>query len=94
MHTNDTGRKARTLFGSPEDPHDATGLSDLVLATATRVSAKLKLAKPGRRSAAETELHYLWIQLFHFALNAKGRAGFVMAHSASDARSSEQELRN
>jgi len=26
-------------------------------------------------------------------LNAKGRAGFVMANSASDARSSEQELR-
>jgi type I restriction enzyme M protein len=37
--------------------------------------------------------NYLWIQLFHSALNAKGRAGFVMANSASDARSSEQELR-
>ncbi len=35
----------------------------------------------------------LWIQLFHSALNEKGRAGFVMANSASDARSSEQELR-
>jgi len=37
--------------------------------------------------------NYLWIQLFHSALNEKGRAGFVMANSASDARSSEQELR-
>lgn len=37
--------------------------------------------------------NYLWIQLFYSALNAKGRAGFVMANSASDARSSEQELR-
>src|SRR5438552_3851605 len=37
--------------------------------------------------------NYLWIQLFHSALNAKGRAGFVMANSASDARSSEQEIR-
>jgi len=27
------------------------------------------------------------------ALNQKGRAAFVMAYSASDARSSEQELR-
>ena len=37
--------------------------------------------------------NYLWIQLFYSALNPKGRAGFVMANSASDARSSEQELR-
>ena len=37
--------------------------------------------------------NYLWIQLFHSALNDMGRAGFVMANSAADARSSEQELR-
>jgi len=37
--------------------------------------------------------NYLWIQLFYSALGAKGRAGFVMANSASDARASEQELR-
>lgn len=37
--------------------------------------------------------NYLWIQLFHAALNEKGRAGFVMANSASDARASELEIR-
>jgi len=37
--------------------------------------------------------NYLWIQLFYSALNAQGRAGFVMANSASDARGSELELR-
>ena len=37
--------------------------------------------------------NYLWIQLFYAALNEQGRAGFVMANSASDARSSEQDLR-
>jgi type I restriction enzyme M protein len=37
--------------------------------------------------------NYLWIQLFYSALNQTGRAGFVMANSASDARASEQELR-
>jgi type I restriction enzyme M protein len=37
--------------------------------------------------------NYLWIQLFYSALNDKGRAGFVMANAASDAHSSEQELR-
>lgn len=37
--------------------------------------------------------NYLWIQMFYTALNAKGRAGFVMANSASDARGSEQDIR-
>ncbi|MCP4606067.1 MAG: SAM-dependent DNA methyltransferase [Proteobacteria bacterium] len=36
--------------------------------------------------------NYLWIQLFHSALNPSGRAGFVMANSASDARSSELDI--
>jgi type I restriction enzyme M protein len=52
---------------------------------------------PGRRfrfGLPRTDnANYLWIQLFHSALNAKGRAGFVMAKSASDTRSSEQEVR-
>jgi type I restriction enzyme M protein len=54
-------------------------------------------AGPGRRfpfGLPRTDnANYLWIQLFHSALNAKGRAGFVMANSASDARSSEQDIR-
>lgn len=37
--------------------------------------------------------NYLWIQLFYSALNDEGRAGFVMANSASDARGSELEIR-
>jgi type I restriction enzyme M protein len=37
--------------------------------------------------------NYLWIQIFYSALNEHGRAGFVMANSASDARASEQDLR-
>ena len=37
--------------------------------------------------------NYIWIQLFYSSLNEKGRAGFVMANSATDARSSELELR-
>ena len=37
--------------------------------------------------------NYLWIQLFLSALNPSGRAGFVMANSAADARSSELEIR-
>ena len=37
--------------------------------------------------------NYLWIQIFYRALNDKGRAGFVMANSAGDARGSELEIR-
>ena len=37
--------------------------------------------------------NYIWIQIFYSTLNEKGRAGFVMANSASDARASELEIR-
>jgi type I restriction enzyme M protein len=37
--------------------------------------------------------NYFWIQAFYSALNENGRAGFVMANSASDARASELEIR-
>lgn len=37
--------------------------------------------------------NYLWIQIFLNSLNDKGRAGFVMANSASDAGHSEKEIR-
>jgi type I restriction enzyme M protein len=86
-----------------DDPHTATGSFDFVLANPPfNVNAvdkeRLKdMVGPGRRFAfglpRTDNANYLWIQLFHSALNAKGRAGFVMANSASDARSSEQEIR-
>ena len=37
--------------------------------------------------------NYLWIEMFWSALNEKGRAGFVMANSAADARGSEFDIR-
>jgi len=86
-----------------DDPHAATGRFDFVLANPPfNVNAvdKERLTDsvgPGRRypfGLPRTDnANYLWIQLFHSALSPKGRAGFVMANSASDARSSEQELR-
>jgi len=86
-----------------DDPHAATGKFDFVLANPPfNVNAvdkeRLKNAVgSGRRypfGLPESDnANYLWIQLFYSSLSAKGRAGFVMANSASDARSSEQELR-
>lgn len=37
--------------------------------------------------------NYLWMQIFESALNDGGRAGYVMANSANDARHSEREIR-
>lgn len=37
--------------------------------------------------------NYVWIQMFYSSLSVGGRAGFVMANSASDARGSELEIR-
>lgn len=37
--------------------------------------------------------NYLWIEDFYSALNERGRAGFVMANSAGDARGSEMDIR-
>ena len=86
-----------------DDPHEATRKFDFVLANPPfNVNAidkeRLKDAVgPKRRfpfGLPRTDNgNYIWIQLFYSALNEKGRAGFVMANSASDARSSEQDLR-
>jgi type I restriction enzyme M protein len=86
-----------------DDPHSATGQFDFVLANPPfNVNAvdkeRLKdMVGTGRRfpfGLPRTDnANYLWIQLFYSALNDTGRAGFVMANSASDARSTEQELR-
>jgi type I restriction enzyme M protein len=86
-----------------DDPHTATGQFDFVLANPpfnvdSVDKERLKdMVGAGRRfpfGLPKTDnANYLWIQLFYSSLNDKGRAGFVMANSASDARSSEQELR-
>lgn len=86
-----------------DDPHNATGGFDFVLANPPfNVNAvdkeRLKdSVGPGRRfpfGLPRTDnANYLWIQLFFSSLNQTGRAGFVMANSASDARSSEQDIR-
>ena len=86
-----------------DDPHNATGQFDFVLANPPfNVNAVDKerltdMVGAGMRfpfgMPRTDNANYLWIQLFYSSLNAKGRAGFVMANSASDARSSEQTLR-
>jgi type I restriction enzyme M protein len=86
-----------------EDLHSTVGRFDFVCANPPfnvsqvdkeRLSAEVG---PGRRypfGLPRTDnANYLWIQDFYSALNDTGRAGFVMANSASDARASEQDIR-
>ncbi len=86
-----------------DDPHDATGRFDFVLANPPfnvnavdkeRLEAEVGKSRRYPFGLPRTDnANYLWIQLFYSTLNGTGRAGFVMANSASDARSSEQEIR-
>lgn len=89
-------RESNTYY---EDPHKALGKFDFVMANPpfnvsgvdkerVKGDPRFPLGLPTTDNA-----NYLWIQLFHAALNAKGRAGFVMANSAGDARGSEMEIR-
>lgn len=87
-----------------EDPHKLVGQFDFVMANppfnqsevdrsrlvneAGVVSPRFPLGIPSTNNA-----NYLWIGMFAAALNESGRAGFVMANSASDAGGSEREMR-
>jgi len=88
-----------------EDLQDSVGRFDFVLANPPFNVSKIdkeRLAGDPRYPFGiprSDNGNYLWIQHFHSALknNAAGapggRAGFVMANSAADARASEQEIR-
>ncbi len=82
-----------------EDRHDSVGKFDFVMANPpfnVNKIDKAKLEDDPRFSLGLPKTdngNYLWIETFYSALNDKGRAGFVMANSASDARSSEMEIR-
>jgi type I restriction enzyme M protein len=93
-------REAITYY---EDLHKSTGQFDFVLANPPfNVNAvdKERLANEVGKNRRfpfglpkPDNANYLWIQLFYSALNEMGRAGFVMANSASDARGTEMEIR-
>jgi type I restriction enzyme M protein len=82
-----------------EDIHKSLGRFDFVMVNppfnVDKVS-KERIADDPRYALGMPKVdnaNYLWIQIFSSALNEHGRAGFVMANSASDARGSELEIR-
>ncbi|MGC9220359.1 MAG: N-6 DNA methylase [Solirubrobacteraceae bacterium] len=88
-------REANSYY---EDPHHSVGRFDFVMANPPFNVDKIDKAKleGDRRFPAVPRAdngNYIWIQMFATALNEQGRAGFVMANFASDARHSEAEIR-
>lgn len=85
------------------DPHDLAGKCDFVMANppfnVNKVDKNKDFVKTDKRLFNDVGLpkadngNYLWIQYFYHYLNEKGRAGFVMASSATDAGASEKLIR-
>lgn len=88
-----------------EDKHNLVGKCDFVMANppfnvdgvdkgkdAVKKDPRLVLNKTVNLPKNDNA-NYLWIQYFYNYLTPKGRAGFVMASSASDAGHSEKDIR-
>lgn len=87
-----------------EDLHDSVGKFDFTMANPPfnvdgidydRLTGdkRYPYGLPKQDGRGTDNGNYLWIQHFWSSLNAKGRAGFVMANSASDAGGREKEMR-
>jgi len=89
-------RQSNTYY---EDPHKSVGKFDFVMANPPFNVDKVDKERIKNDPRYPFELpkadnaNYLWIQVFFSALSPAGRAGFVMANSAGDARGSELEIR-
>jgi type I restriction enzyme M protein len=89
-------RQSNTYY---EDPHKSVSKFDFVMANPPFNVDKVDKERIKNDPRYPFELpkvdngNYLWIQIFYSTLSATGRAGFVMANSAGDARGSELEIR-
>lgn len=102
------GLEGKILQGNTfyEDQHGLAGKCDFLMANPpfnvdgvdpakAKNAGRLPWGLPGlnAKSGAVSNGNYLWIQYFYAYLNDKGRAGFVMASSASDAGGKEKAIR-
>jgi type I restriction enzyme M protein len=97
-----SGDEANTFY---HDAHNLNGECDYVMANppfnVDKVKAelaasagRLPFGMPGVNKAKEIgNANYLWISYFYSYLNEKGRAGFVMASSATDSQGKDRDIR-
>jgi type I restriction enzyme M protein len=74
-------------------PFNVDGVSPEKVIKDPRLFTTKKIPGIAAKTKAVSNANYLWIQYFYSYLNATGRAGFVMASSASDAGHGEKEIR-
>lgn len=98
-----SGDTANTFYN---DSHNLAGRCDYVMANPpfnvdkvnsedTFNAGRLPFGLPGvnKKTKAVGNANYLWIQYFYTYLNETGRAGFVMASSATDSQHQDKEIR-
>ena len=97
-----SGNEANTFY---HDAHNLEGCCDYVMANppfnvdkvkseAAMSAGRLPFGTPSINSAKEFgNANYLWISYFYAYLNEKGRAGFVMASSATDSSGKDRDIR-
>ena len=97
-----SGDEANTFYN---DAHNLAGCCDYVMANppfnvdkvkaeAAQNAGRLPFGLPGVNKAGEIgNANYLWISYFYAYLNETGRAGFVMASSATDSQGKDKDIR-
>lgn len=97
-----SGDEANTFY---HDAHNLEGCCDYVMANppfnvdkvkaeATQNAGRLPFGLPAVNNAGEiSNANYLWISYFYAYLNEHGRAGFVMASSATDSQRKDKDIR-
>lgn len=97
-----SGDDANTFY---HDAHNLDGCCDYVMANppfnvdkvnaeAAQSAGRLPFGLPSINAKKEFgNANYLWISYFYSYLNEKGRAGFVMASSATDSSGKDRDIR-
>ena len=97
-----SGNEANTFYN---DAHNLAGCCDYVMANppfnvdkvkaeAAQNAGRLPFGLPSVNKANEVgNANYLWISYFYAYLNETGRAGFVMASSATDSQGKDKDIR-
>ena len=97
-----SGDEANTFY---HDAHNLDGCCDYVMANppfnvdkvnseSAQSAGRLPFGLPSVNKAKEVgNANYLWISYFYSYLNERGRAGFVMASSATDSSGKDRDIR-